>query len=248
MANRVKEASYYPAVQQFLTKRGYVCESIDHKRRRIDFICKGIGQIIIDVFGVKAAPSRYSTDVVIAAVEVKRSRRLASLRAMHQALNNCRLAHYCYLAMPHQFTGKERSAAAELGIGLLTIGNGKNVRLESESRRFQPDGALIRAFLRLRASVAQCTICGNFSSLYDIPKGQHREGGGWRKNAFAPGNDRWAYFCKQCRERFENAFTERWLRNLKKKVKRIEERQKDLAASQQKLAARIRKRRRGNSS
>lgn len=63
---------------------------------------------------------------------------------------------------------------------------------------------------------------------------QDREGGGWRKNVFAPGIDRWTYFRKQCRERFENAFTERWMRT-SKKVKRIETRQKQLAVRRRKL-------------
>jgi eukaryotic-like serine/threonine-protein kinase len=53
---------------------------------------------------------------------------------------------------------------------------------------------LIRQFCRRNLAIAQCSICWNFASLYDIPEGQQREGGGWRKNVFAPANDHFSYF------------------------------------------------------
>jgi hypothetical protein len=137
----------------------------------------------MDVFGIKAAKSQYSTEIELAAVEVRRSTR-ASLRYMVQAFNNSKMAHYCYLAMPRRYSDKEVAAAAELGIGLLEIRD-EGVRLVAQSRPFQPSGPLIREFLRKNLAIAQCSICENFSTLYDIPGDQMREGGGWRKNVFA---------------------------------------------------------------
>lgn len=73
-----------------------------------------------------------------------------------------------------------------------------------------------------------CSIRGNSSSLFDIPKGQKREGGGWRKNVFAS-EEKWSYFCKRCRERFENLLTERRMNTLKDQVKKLQIRRKALA-------------------
>jgi hypothetical protein len=219
-----KESVYYPQVQSFLESLDYVCESIGRNRKPIPFITKGIGQIIIDVFGIKAAKSQFSTEIEVMAVEVKRSTRRASLRFMMQAFNNSRMAHYCYLAMPHRYTDKEVASAAELGIGLLEIRK-TNIRLVAQSRRFQPSGPLLREFLRKNLAIAQCSVCENFTSLYDIPEGQMREGGGWRQNVFA-GRSRWVYFCKQCRERFENAFSERRMVDLVNRIRKLEQRHK----------------------
>jgi hypothetical protein len=227
MAIRPKESVYYPAVQGFLKRLGYICESVGRNRKPIPFIMKGIGQIIVDVFGIKSTPSPHSTAIEVAAVEVKRRTSRAPLRDMNQAFNNSKIANFCYLAMPHAYTDKELATAAELGIGLLEIGRGNRIRMVAQSRRFQPSQALLREFFRKNLNIAQCSICQNFRSLYDIPKGSHREGGGWRKNVFAL-RSKWTYFCPQCRERFENAFTERHLGNLFKKVAAAEQKQKQL--------------------
>jgi len=48
MPKRPKESVYYPAVQKFLNRLGYVCQSIGRNRKPIPFITKGIGQIIVD--------------------------------------------------------------------------------------------------------------------------------------------------------------------------------------------------------
>lgn len=140
---------------------------------------------------------------------------------MNQALNNSKFAHYCYLAMPHSYSDKERMTAAELGIGLLEIGGRKRVRMESQSRRFEPSNSVLREFLRKNLAIAQCAICQNFTNLYDIPKGQNREGGGWRKNVFAT-DGRWTYFCNQCRQRFENLFTRRRMLSLEAQVHKLQ--------------------------
>ncbi len=227
MQKRPKESIYYPPVQMFLRKLGYVCESKGRNRKTKPFITKGIGQIIVDVFGIKSPGSPYTNAIEVAAVEVKRRASRASLRDMNQAFNNGKIAHFCYLAMPHHYTDKEMATAAELGIGLLEIRRGSRVVMVAQSRRFQPSPALLREFLRKNLAIAQCSICQNFTSLYDIPKGVTREGGGWRKNVFSV-KSKWAYFCPQCRERFENVFTERRLRNLFKRLERIEERLKRL--------------------
>ena len=227
MLKRPKESIYYPAVQKFLNRLGYVCQSIGRNRKPTPFITKGIGQIIVDVFGIKSTPSPHSTAIEVAAVEVKRRTSRAPLRDMNQAFNNSKIANFCYLAMPHAYTDKELATAAELGIGLLEIGRGNRIRMVSQSRRFQPSPALLREFFRKNLNIAQCSICQNFRSLYDIPQGVHREGGGWRKNVFSV-RSKWTYFCPQCRERFENAFTERHLGNLFKKVAALEQKQKQL--------------------
>lgn len=224
----VMEATYYPQVQAFLKKQGYVCESVNRVRQPIHFITKGIDQIIMDVFGVKSAPSQYSTEFEVAAVEVKRNTRRASLRDMNQAFNNSKLAHYCYLAMPRRFTEKEKVRAAELGIGLLEMGTHGAIRLVAQSRRFQPSLPLLREFFRKALAIGQCSICHNFVSLYDMPEEQERrEGGGWRNNLFAT-KDKWSYFCPQCRKRFENTFTERAMLDIRKRLRMLETKQKTL--------------------
>lgn len=241
----IRESSYYPAVQSFLKRQGYICESLDRNRRPIPFITRGIRQVIMDVFGLRAVRSRYSTDLEVAAVEVKRGKDRASLRNMHQALNNKRIAHYCYLASPRNYSEKERTTAAELGIGLLRIKNTKRVELVSLSSRFQPSASMLREFLRKNLKIAQCAICGNYTSLFDIPEGQNREGGGWRDNVFAsPEKPRWTYFCKQCRERFENVFSERRMIEMQRNIARLAEHQKRLRAEVRKLRKSVRKRRR----
>lgn len=228
MPKRPKESVYYPAVQGFLKRLGYVCQSIGRDRKPIPFITKGIGQIIVDVFGIKSTPSPHSTAIEVAAVEVKRRTSRAPLRDMNQAFNNRKIANFCYLAMPHSYKGSELATAAELGIGLLEIGRGNRIKkMVAQSRRFQPSPALQREFFRKNLSIAQCSICQNFRSLYDVSKEVRREGGGWRKNVFSTKN-KWAYFCPQCRERFENAFTERHMDNLFRKVVRLEQKQKQL--------------------
>ena len=184
MSKRPKESVYYPAVQRFLKGLGYVCESIGRNRKPIPFITKGIGQIIVDVFGIKSAPSQHSTAIEVAAVEVKRRTSRAPLRDMNQAFNNSKIANFCYLAMPHSYTEKELATAAELGIDLLEIGRANRIKTVAQSRRFQPSPALLREFFRKNLNIAQCSISQNFTSLYDIPKGVHREGGGWRKKSF----------------------------------------------------------------
>jgi len=243
MRKRPKESVYYPAVQAFLRKHGYVCESTSRNRKPTPFITKGIGQIIVDVFGIKGVPSPYSTAIEVAAVEVKRRTSRAPLRDMNQALNNSKIANFCYLAMPHRYTDRELVTAAELGIGLLEIAPRSRIKMVAQSRRFQPSPALLKEFLRKNLNVAQCSICQNFTSLYDIPEGVDREGGGWRKNVFSV-RSKWAYFCAQCRERFENAFTKRRLRNLFKRVAGILERQKKLRNQLRKYRKLARRRRR----
>lgn len=241
----MKESAYYPAIQSYLRRLGYVCESVGWRRQKIQFITRGIAQITMDVFGIRSAPSRYSTDLEVLAVEVKRSKKRASLRYMHQALNNRRVAHYCYLAMPREYTEKELRIAAEFGIGLLTIGGGQRVRMISRSTRFQPNESLLREFLRRNLGIAQCSICGSFSQLYDIPKGQYREGGGWRRDVFAPeGKDKWVYFCKQCRQRFENVSRERHLLRLAVQISALTRGQRRLRQRLRELRMRFRRRRR----
>ena len=227
MRKRPKESIYYPSVQSFLKRQGYVCESKRRNREPIQFITKGIGQIIVDAFGIKSLGSPYTTAIEVAAVEVKRATSRAPLRDMNQAFNNSKIANFCYLAMPHRYTEKELATAAELGIGLLEIRRGNRIKMVSQSRRFQPSPALLREFFRKNLNIAQCSICQNFTSLYDIPEGVNREGGGWRKNVFSV-KSKWTYFCLQCRERFENAFTEKRLHNLFKKVEALEQKQKQL--------------------
>ena len=163
----IPEWAYYPAVQSYLRRLGYVCESKGSGGKVIPFIMKGSGQIILDVFGIRTPGSPFSSELEVAAVEVKRSTSRASLRYMHQALNSSKIAHKCYLAMPRKYTDKDLKMAAELGIGLLTIRGRNQVRLESESRRFDPNESSLLEFLRRNLAIAKCGICGNFASLFD---------------------------------------------------------------------------------
>ncbi len=227
MRQASKESIYYKRIQDYLRQQGLTCDSVNRKRETIHFITKGIGQVIMDVFGIRSAKSQYNVDIEIVAVEVKRSTKRASLRNMIQASNASRIAHYCYLAMPHAYTEKEVATAAEIGIGLLQICH-HDVRLITQSRRFTPNPSLIREFLRKNLDIAQCSICQNFSSLYDgLSEGEMREGGAWRKNVFAT-QSRWVYFCKQCRTKFENALSLNKLSTLQQRIELLEEKQKFL--------------------
>jgi hypothetical protein len=226
---KLPESTYYPAVQDFLIALGYTCESKNRLKQPIHFITRGIGQIVMDVFGIRSAPSQYSAEFEVAAVEVKRSTTRASLRYMNQAVNNSRLAHFCYLAMPRKYSEKEKAVAADLGIGLLRIPLSGKVLLVSQSRRFSPNEAILREFFRKNLAIGQCSICSTFVSLYGLPPEQkQREGGGWRHNAFSR-HSKWVYFCPQCRERFENIFSERRMRRLEMRLKRLEQKQKNLS-------------------
>ncbi|MBZ5671294.1 MAG: hypothetical protein LAO04_16375 [Acidobacteriia bacterium] len=240
----IPEWAYYPAVQSYLRRLGYVCESKGSGGKVIPFIMKGSGQIILDVFGIRTPGSPFSSELEVAAVEVKRSTSRASLRYMHQALNSSKIAHKCYLAMPRKYTDKDLKMAAELGIGLLTIRGRNQVRLESESRRFDPNESSLLEFLRRNLAIAKCGICGNFASLFDLPEGHHREGGGWRTNAFLrKGKKKWVYFCRQCRERFENVWPERRMLAAERKLQALAAHQHRLRKQLHDLRSTIRRRR-----
>lgn len=200
---RPLEKTYYEPVRQFLRReKECVVESYNRDGSPRRFIGKGLGGLIVDVFGVQGVKETGSRTLEGLAVEVKRSTSRTSLRHLVQAGQYGRLAHRCYLAQPRRFDQKAIMEASRFGIGLLQIKKSR-VKVVSESRRFTPDPDIFQMFLHKSLRIVRCTLC----SCHLFRYGPHGPGvvvnGHWVDDKLSPPRpkgklNKKMYICPKC--------------------------------------------------
>jgi hypothetical protein len=199
------ERTYYRPIKRYLEKEmGCVVGSYNRAGDPLDFICRGLGRLIIDVYGLRGFKDTHSRMIEGVAVEVKRSKSRTSLRHLVQASQYSRLAHRCYLAQPRDFDPKTRTEASRLGVGLLRI-HGRRVTCEAESRPFTPDPQLFSLFLHSSLRVERCSLCDCYRFRYrsraeagPSPRGID---GHWTEDHIAPRRGKYnkkMFLCENC--------------------------------------------------
>jgi len=154
---QMKEETYYSRIEDFLKER-LNCFATRQKGGS-----KYVGYA--DVLGVRDIGGKWSGDVEIIAVEVKKKKGNFG-KYLGQALGYSLFAHKCYLAIPIKkgdFSLEEREMANRLGVGLLKIKR-KIVEEVLTSRYFQPIENLILHVLN-QMKYSKCNICGVVKSL-----------------------------------------------------------------------------------
>lgn len=217
---------------------GCVVESSNRDGSTRKFVGRGLGGLIVDVFGVRGAKETGSRALEGIAVEVKRSSRRTSLRNLVQAHQYSQLAHRCYLAQPRKFDQKTKVEASRLGIGLLQISrNGRGVKTVSESRRFAPDLEKFELFLHRSLRIVRCALCSCYLFRYRPDLRGVAVDGHWVKDELTPLPNQGTfnkkmYLCPKCRDVLrEIAGTNKWKKsvvNLERKVRRLHTRLKRL--------------------
>lgn len=163
---RRPEKSYYEPVRAFLrSKMGCVVESYNKDGSIRKFIGRGLGGLIVDVFGVRGVKETGSRALEGVAVEVKRSSKRTSLRNLVQTSQYSRLAHRCYLAQPRRFDQKTKVEASRFGVGLLQI-NKTGIKVITESRRFSPDPETFELFIHKSLRIVRCALCSCYLLRY----------------------------------------------------------------------------------
>jgi len=165
---RPPESFYYKPIQKFLKNRmGCVVASYSNHGEPLDFISRGLGGLIVDVYGVRGVKERGSRALEGLAVEVKRTTSHTSLGHIAQAGQYARLAHRCYLAQPRKFSREDKAEASRSGIGLLQMSkSGRGIKLIVESRDFSPDPETFYMFLHKSLRVVRCGLCSCFLFRY----------------------------------------------------------------------------------
>jgi hypothetical protein len=229
---KLPEKSYYEPVREFLRKRmGCVVESFNRDGSTRKFVGRGLGGLIVDVFGVRGSKETGSRALEGIAVEVKRSSSRTSLRHLVQAHQYSRLAHRCYLAQPRKFDQKARVEASRIGIGLLQISRrGKTVKAVSESRRFAPDPETFELFLHKSLRIVRCALCSCYLFRYRPGVRGVALDGHWVRDQLTP-LQQWGmfnkkmYVCPKCEEVLRDiSGSGRWqkqMEDLEKKVSRL---------------------------
>jgi hypothetical protein len=205
MPKRRPESHYYEPVRAFLrSKMGCVVESynVDGKVRK--FVERGLGGLIVDVYGLRGVEETGSRAVDGIAVEVKRSRSRTSLRNLVQTSQYARLAHRCYLAQPRSFSRKTIDEASRFGVGLLEITR-SGIKIRAESRRFSPDPETFYMFLHKSLRIVRCAICSCYLFRYKSTSAGVAIDGHWVRDQIAPVKPgKWfnkkVYLCKKCEE------------------------------------------------
>lgn len=234
------EKKYYPTVLKYLSQeQGCVTSSFDHRNKRVKFMSRGQGQLIVDVYGLRAGTDIRTQSVEGIAVEVKRRTSGTSLRYILQAAQYSRLAHRCYLAQPLDFSDKVKGEAARVGIGLLRI-RGSKVELVSESKVFEPDPVAFAQFLNRSLCISQCAICECFRFRYGSASKKDKSGGGhWRTDDLTLSErkqNKLTFICDKCEKHWAGANE---VSKLQRRLEQLEKRLKRLTASHKKLKAKV---------
>lgn len=196
------ERDWYPKLRKYLEKQNYICHSYWKKSKKkyekFDFIDVGLGNIRIDVFGIKRISDKSSNfQLETVGVEVK-DRTRVTLRDIRQAASYSNLCTRCYLAAPvKEFTETDKKHAAELGIGLIRLKNPFQVAVESKRNGIDID--LVNQLLT-QMYVIFCATCRTYKYRYD-PENLGYTGGSWRSDIFSS-SSKWTYICKECSTRF----------------------------------------------
>ncbi len=223
-----KESDYYPIVLKYLAQKEHcLTHSYTAKGDPFNFISRGQGQLIVDVYGLRGSTDLRNRQLEGIAVEVKRKQTGTSLRYIQQAAQYGELAHRCYLAQPFDFTLKVRAEAARVGVGLLRIHQTK-IELIAESRRFEPAPAALARFLTHSLRLSECAVCGCFRFRHEpMPAGEKNGGGHWRRDDLTLTNrkTKLMFICEDCEQHWtrQNEFKklETRLKNLEKRMERM---------------------------
>lgn len=155
----MKEKNYYRIVKGFLLKE-FKCFYAE-----TDVGVENVGRI--DVVGLRDIGGRYSGEIEIISVEVKKSTKSPG-KKMGQALGYSVLANRCYLAAPGEFSMEHREIANRLGIGLIEIKD-ETCSEKLTSKYFEPIEALSLRLLR-KINYRKCTLCGSVVKDIEIKR------------------------------------------------------------------------------
>jgi hypothetical protein len=199
---------YYKVLAYLRNEQKCITTSYNNRGKKIPFVNRGHGQLIVDVYGLRGVPDQRSRRIEGLAVEVKRKKSNTPRRYITQTEQYSRLAHRCYLAQPFDFTNKTKMEAARAGIGLLRI-RGSSVELVSESKLFTPDQDAFDSFLNRSLRISQCAICGCYQHRYGHLVHRVDAGGGhWRRDYLAPRShqkNKLTFLCAECEQHWASA-------------------------------------------
>jgi len=229
-----KEEFYYRRVQRFLRdEMGCVVHSFNNDGKVRDFIGKGFGGHIVDVYGIRGVEESGSRELQGLAVEVKRSTSRTSPGHILQASKYGRLAHRCYLAQPREFGQKNKAEASRLGVGLLQMSkSGRSVKLISESRPFSPDPETFYMFIHKSLRIVRCGLCSCYLFRYRDGKRGVAVNGHWVSDDLSPSRGRKKlnkkmYICQKCEEAVSGIAKtkklQKTIRRLESRVKKVQE-------------------------
>jgi len=202
---RRPEKHFYEPVRTFLrTKMGCVVESHSKDGTLRKFVGRGLGGLIVDVFGLRGVKDKDSRAIEGIAVEVKRTAKRTSLRSIAQASQYGRLAHRCYLAQPREYDHKNLLEASRFGVGLLQI-TSKGIKIITESKRFKPEPDTFDMFLNKSLRIVRCAICSCYLFRYKPLLRGVAICGHWVLDQIAPINrsddfNKKVYMCGKCEE------------------------------------------------
>lgn len=234
---RQPEKSYYEPVREFLrSKMDCIVESYNRDGTPRKFIGRGLGGLIVDVFGLRGVKETGSRALEGIAVEVKRSSKRTSLRNLVQTNQYAQMAHRCYLAQPRRFDQKTRVEASRRGVGLLQI-NKNGIRVISESRRFSPDSEILEMFIHKSLRIVRCAFCSCYLFRYKSGSVGVAIDGHWSRDQIAPIGkgkrfNKKMYLCTKCEDLLSEVtgsvrlkrsvnLLERRVQTLQRKLKRI---------------------------
>jgi hypothetical protein len=233
------EKQFYPIVLNYLSTHGYITHSYKHDGAALPFIGRGYNQLVVDVFGIKGDTDLRTRRIEAVAVEVKRTKARTSLRYIAQAESYSKLAHRCYLAQPYDFSLKAKSGAAHAGVGLLRI-RGSKVELVAESKQFEPDPVSLESFLNRSLRIRQCSVCLCYQFRYpDASSGNKGGGGHWRRDDLVHSRskrNKLSFLCADCEVHWASS---KMVKKLINRIDHLEKRLKTLAASYDRLKARL---------
>jgi hypothetical protein len=160
----LKEKELEPAVEAYL-KSHFCCFETG--------IRKGIRILgTIDAFGIRDVGGRFSGDVELVIVEIKRSINNFG-KIIGQAFGYSVCGHKCYLACYFKdktgFMEEHKQVATHLGVGLIEIRKRKNNFYCNEvlsSSHFTPKNYFMLNLLS-KVEVYKCMLCGVFFQYYD---------------------------------------------------------------------------------
>lgn len=195
MAKKItrREKRLWPIVQKGLEKRGYICHN-----SRWKFINTGLNDIRADVIGLKEVREGREPVLKLIAVEVKPEVRKVIRGIIDQAWRSNIYAHECYLAIPREFTGKDRDLAISRGIGLIKIKReSKKIEIVLPSSEFNPNVNLTAKVLH-GLGYDKCAVCGFYINRFDQEQKykRFRAGSQIAESSWRPER----YICEKCQE------------------------------------------------
>jgi len=149
----MKEEDLYKPVAEFIRKE-FECFTVAIK--------KGISLGMIDVVGIRYVMGDFGGEAEVIGVEVK-PEGATFLKAIGQAHGYSVMVDRSYLAIQkrfgHTLSQTEKDIAAQLGVGLIEVGKGRNCRVIVSSPRHLPIRAHKLSLIK-KMGYVECIICG----------------------------------------------------------------------------------------